>query len=42
MPPQPLTDEQVADVLTFVTNSWGNSGEAYTVDDVRRVKNESQ
>ncbi|AOS43325.1 Copper-containing nitrite reductase precursor [Lacunisphaera limnophila] len=41
MPPQPLTDEQVADVLTFVTNSWGNAGEPYTVDDVRRVKNEA-
>lgn len=41
MPPQPLTDEQVADVLTFVTNSWGNAGEPFTVDDVRRVKNET-
>ena len=42
MPPQPLTDEQVADVLTFVTNSWGNEGAPYTVDDVRRVKSEAQ
>ncbi|OHE89234.1 MAG: hypothetical protein A3G75_06885 [Verrucomicrobia bacterium RIFCSPLOWO2_12_FULL_64_8] len=38
MPPQVLTDQQIADVLTYVTNSWGNSGEAFTVDDVRRVK----
>ncbi len=43
MPPQEavLTEQQVADVLTFVTNSWGNKGEAITVDDVRRVKNEA-
>jgi nitrite reductase (NO-forming) len=41
MPPQPLTDEQVADVMTYVTNSWGNQAPATTVDDVRRVKNET-
>jgi nitrite reductase (NO-forming) len=41
MPPQPLTDEQVADVLTYVTNSWGNKGEPFSVDDVRKVKNEA-
>lgn len=42
MPPQGevLTDEQVADVLTYVTNSWGNSANAFTVDEVRRVKGE--
>ena len=40
MPPQPLTDEQVADVMTYVTNTWGNEAPATTVDDVRRVKNE--
>jgi nitrite reductase (NO-forming) len=38
MPPQVLTDQQIADVLTYVTNSWGNTGEAYSVDDMRRVK----
>ncbi|MDD2762998.1 MAG: copper-containing nitrite reductase [Opitutaceae bacterium] len=38
MPPQVLTDQQIADVLTYVTNSWGNTGDAYSVDDVRRVK----
>ncbi|MFZ5496890.1 MAG: copper-containing nitrite reductase [Verrucomicrobiota bacterium] len=43
MPPQEaaLSEQQVADVLTFVTNSWGNSAPATTVDDVRRVKSES-
>ena len=38
MPPQVLTDQQITDVLTYVTNSWGNSAPAYTVDDVSRVK----
>lgn len=38
MPPQVLDDEQVADVLTFVMNSWGNSAEGVTVDDVKRVR----
>jgi nitrite reductase (NO-forming) len=38
MPAQVLTDQQIADVLTYVTNSWGNAGEAYGVDDIRRVK----
>jgi nitrite reductase (NO-forming) len=38
MPAQVLTDQQIADVLTYVTNSWGNTGDAYGVDDVRRVK----
>lgn len=42
MPPQAdtLSMEQVADVLTYVTNSWGNSGSAFTADEVRKVKGE--
>jgi nitrite reductase (NO-forming) len=42
MPPQQdaLTEDQVADVLTYVTNSWGNSATPYTVDEVRRVKSD--
>ena len=42
MPPQSetLTAEQVADVLTYVTNSWGNSAPAFTTDEVRKVKGE--
>ena len=31
MPPQVLTDQQIADVLTYVTNSWGNTATPYTV-----------
>ncbi len=42
MPAQPLTDEQVADVMTYVTNSWGNKAEPTSVDDVRRVKSDTQ
>ena len=38
MPPQDLTDAQVADVLTYVLNSWGNSADPVTETDVRRVK----
>jgi len=33
-----LTEEQVADVLTYIYNAWGNRGDAFDVDDVRRVK----
>lgn len=36
MPPiVQLTDEQVANVLTYVRNSWGNTGEAVSPDEVR-------
>ena len=38
MTPQNLTDEQVANVLTFVMNSWGNSGEAISPDAVKKVR----
>jgi nitrite reductase (NO-forming) len=38
MPVFDLTDDQVANVLTYVRNSWGNSGDAVTVDEVKRVR----
>ena len=38
MPPLLLGDEQVAHVLTFVRNSWGNAGDAVTVEEVRAVR----
>jgi nitrite reductase (NO-forming) len=38
MTPQNLDDEQIANVLTFVMNSWGNSGDAVTPDQVRKVR----
>jgi nitrite reductase (NO-forming) len=41
MPPVvQLTDEQVANVLTYVRNSWGNTGEAVSPDEVRLVREE--
>ena len=36
-----LTDEQIANVLTYVCNSWGNSAEPFTVNEVARIRQES-
>jgi nitrite reductase (NO-forming) len=33
-----LTDSQIANVLTFVRNSWGNSGDAVNIDEVRKLR----
>jgi nitrite reductase (NO-forming) len=38
MPKPPLSDDQVASVLTYVRNSFGNSGDPVTLADVLRVK----
>lgn len=39
MPPlAQLTDEQVANVLSYVRNSFGNKGGAVTVDEVKEVR----
>ena len=35
---QQLSDEQVADVLTFVLNSWGNSGGHFTAASVHELR----
>ena len=35
-----LTDEQIANVLTYVRNSWGNSGEAVGPQDVAKIRQE--
>lgn len=42
MPPleSTLAEQQIADVLTYVTGEWGNKGTPYSVEDVRRVKQE--
>lgn len=37
MPPSLLNDEQIANVLTYVMNSWGNKGDIVTVDEVKKV-----
>ena len=43
MPPQEavLTDQQVADVLTYVYNAWGNKGDAFTADQVKALRNQN-
>jgi mono/diheme cytochrome c family protein len=39
MPPQPqLTDQQIADVLTYVRNSFGNKASAITPAEVKAVR----
>ena len=41
MPPQSLLDdEQVADALTYVLNSWENSGGVVSANEVKAVRNE--
>jgi nitrite reductase (NO-forming) len=41
MPPQvTLNDEQIADVLTFVRNSWGNEGDVVAVEEVKAVRDD--
>lgn len=42
MPPQPLTDDQIAAVLTYVYHSFGNSGKTVTKDDVTKTRSEKQ
>jgi nitrite reductase (NO-forming) len=42
MPPQDLNDEQVADVLTYVMNSWGNDSGGVSPADVKRVRAETK
>jgi len=38
MPPQQLTDEEIAAVLTYIYSNFGNSGEGVSADDVKAVK----
>ncbi len=43
MPPQEavLTDAQIADVLTYIFNSWGNQGEVFSADQVKAIRNQN-
>ncbi len=36
-----LTDEQIANVLTYVRNSFGNSGEGVSVEEVSKMRKEA-
>jgi nitrite reductase (NO-forming) len=38
MPAISLSEDEIANVLTFVRNSWGNKGEAVTAEEVRKEK----
>jgi nitrite reductase (NO-forming) len=44
MPPQEavLTDQQIADVMTYVFNAWGNTGDAFKTDHVKSIRNETR
>ena len=33
-----LNDDELANILTFVRNSWGNSGDAVSADEVKKVR----
>ena len=41
MPLNNLSDEEIANVLTYVRNSFGNSGDAVSVDAVRRERSQA-
>lgn len=38
MTPQNLTDEEIANAMTFVTNSWGNQAKMVMPDQVARIR----
>ena len=38
VPPGSLTDQQIADVLTYIRNDWGNSGSAVSPEEVANVR----
>jgi mono/diheme cytochrome c family protein len=35
-----LDDQQIADVLTFIRNYWGNEAEAITAEEVAALRKE--
>jgi glucose/arabinose dehydrogenase/mono/diheme cytochrome c family protein len=42
MPPAVLDDEQVADLFTYILNSWSNSGGKLTAEEVKTLRAKSQ
>jgi mono/diheme cytochrome c family protein len=36
-----LTDQEIAEVLSFVRSSWGNSAAAVTPDEVKAVRDQT-
>ncbi|MBI5767600.1 MAG: nitrite reductase, copper-containing [Verrucomicrobia bacterium] len=41
MPPQQFTEDQIADVLTYVMNTWGNDFGTVSLADVKRVHSQN-
>jgi len=39
MPPSNFTDDEIADVLNYVRNSWGNEGKKITSEQVKKLRN---
>lgn len=37
-----LSDQEIADVLNYVRNSWGNKGEIVTVQEVKKARGEKK
>ncbi|HVU24806.1 MAG TPA: copper-containing nitrite reductase [Opitutus sp.] len=42
MPPQDFSDQQLADALTYVMNSWGNDFGTVSADEVKQVRTQTQ
>jgi len=43
MPPMSqLNDDELANILTYVRNSWGNSGEAVSADEVAHIRSSTK
>ena len=42
MPPHDFSDEQTADVLTYVMNTWGNDFGSVSTTDVKRVRGDNK
>jgi nitrite reductase (NO-forming) len=38
MPKIKLSDEEIANVMTYVINSWGNKGGEINLDQVKKAK----
>ena len=38
IPPGSLTDQQIADVLTYIRNDWGNSASSVSPEEVASVR----
>jgi len=37
-----LSDQEIADILNYVRNSWGNSGEIVKVEEVKKARGEKK